>query len=778
MKKTYLASLLSALLVSPVLAQQQDQTSDADNQIERLVVTGQKIDRALQDTPASVAVITSKQIEQQQLMGMFNIFDQIPNVSGDPSTDFSIRGIDAFNVSGGGNSYLASVYVDGAALPYRMIREGGFSAWDVAQIEVLRGPQSTLQGRNALAGAIVMRTTRPEYEFGGKLRVTYGQNGQQEFAGAIGGELIENQLAFRISAERNEFGGNNYNTNRKQQSDFNDNHTYRLKLLWEPTAIEGLSAMLSYTENETDQGVRWVNARVNNVAKADPFSDRTVNFNDPTHEFTDNKILNLEVDYDINDEWSLASITTRIDSDYGYRWDGDASPITGNILIDNRNDKTFSQEFRLVYQGDALSGVMGVYYSDLEVGDVYSGIRQLTFQDLGVRNTLISNFGLPAATADLVLGFYAPVDPVSLDTRGNLTQKVSTAAVYADFTYEIDDHWAIYGGLRYDTEKQENSADQKITVANANLLPNPADFTAFGPQLVQLVGGINAFLLQQAANASGNEPLTDEDFSAWLPKVGVTYNWNDDMSAHFTYQRGYRSGGVGTNIARSSIYTYDPEYTDNYEVSFRSVWLGGDLVANANIFWLDWKDQQVDVQLSGNSFDSETQNAGKSEVKGFELELFYTLDQNWRLTAGLGQAKTEFTDFNARVGEQVFNLSGRSFAKAPEWTANISANYQSDSWFMNINANYANQTQALVNPYASGQKLGDVNFDPKGDSRVLVNSRIGYKWDNWGLSLNVTNLFDEEYIIKPDSLPQNASSVAYVTLGQERQIGVTLDAKF
>lgn len=778
MNKTYLATLLSALLVSPLHAQQANQTPNDADQVERIMVVGQKIDRELQDTPTSVAVVTKKQIEQQQLMGMFDIFDQVPNIHGDPGRDFSIRGIDAFNVSGGGNSYLASVYVDGAALPYRMIREGGFSTWDVAQVEVLRGPQSTLQGRNALAGAIVMRTTRPTYDFSSKLRVTYGLHGQQEFAGAIGSELIENELAFRISAERNEFDGDNFNTTRQENSAFNDNHTYRLKLLWEPSAIEGLSALLSYTENETNQGVQWINARVNGVKKVDPYNDRTTDFNDPTHEFTDNKILNLEIDYDINDEWSFASVTTSVDSYYGYRWDGDSSPITGNVLIDDRDDKTFSQELRLVYQGDALSSVMGVYYSNLKVDDLYSGTRLFTFQQLGVRNALIGTFGLPPATADLVLSFYGAVDPVVLDTNGDLTQEVSTAAAYADFNYEINEQWAVFGGLRYDTEKQENSSDQLITVANADLLPNPTNFSSFGPELVQLIGGINAFLLQQAANASGTEPLTDEDFSAWLPKAGITYNWNDDVSTHFTYQRGYRSGGVGTNIARSQIYSYDPEYTDNYELSFRSVWLNGDLVANANIFWLDWKEQQVNVQLSDNSFDSETQNAGKSSVKGFEIELFYNLNENWRITGGLGQAKTEFTKFIAKIGEQSFDLSGRSFAQAPEWTANIAANYQSESWFMNINANYANSYNALTNPYVTGVSPNGINFDPKGDSRVLVNSRIGYRWESWSLSLNITNLLDEQYTIFPDTLPQQTSSVATMRLGQERKVGLTLEANF
>ena len=129
----------------------------AQPEIEEILVTGQKVSRSLQDTTDSVAVMSSEMMDDQVVLSMDDVLQQTANVSVQPGRSFTIRGIDAFTVSGdgGGNGGLASVYLDNAPLPYRMVQKSGFSTWDIRQVEVLRGPQSTLQGRNSLAGAIV-----------------------------------------------------------------------------------------------------------------------------------------------------------------------------------------------------------------------------------------------------------------------------------------------------------------------------------------------------------------------------------------------------------------------------------------------------------------------------------------------------------------------------------------------------------------------------------------------------------------------------------------------
>ena len=772
MKYSYLARAVCIGLVSGCIAPNVA-LADELNNMETITVTGQKIDRSLQETPTSVAVVTNKQIEEQNLVDAYDILAEVPNVHGRFGRGFSIRGIDAFNVSGGGNSYLTSVYVDGAVLPLRMIQQGAFSAWDVSQVEILRGPQSTLQGRNALAGAIVMRTERPTYEWQGKMRVSAGEYGRQEVAVALGGELVEDQLAFRFSGEDNQFDGVNDNITRNDHSDYRENSTYRLKMLYEPKAIEGLTALLSYTLNESDDGVPWVN-----FEEGASYDRRITTFNDLINEFTENDILNLEVDYEIDDFWSFSSVTTYVDSEYGYNWDGDTGPEPISTLVDARDDETFSQEFRFTYESERLQGVIGAYYSDLESTDVYSGKRFFALQQFGLRQMLEQPpFSLPAPVADMVWSLYTPFDPAQLDSSGDIYRKISSAAVYADFTYEINEQWAVFGGLRYDREEQENSADTDIVITNADLMPDPAN-PAIPAELSPLIAGINAQIMALANNASGTEPLTDEDFDAWLPKIGVSYTWSDDLSAHLTYQKGYRSGGVGTNTATTEVYTFEPEYTDNYELALRSVWLEGDLVANFNLFYLDWTDQQVRVQLSSNTYDAKTENAGSSTVKGFELETLYYLNDEIRINAGIGQSKTEFKEFLAFVNGKTRDLSGRTFGAAPEWTANVGLTYENaDGWFANISANYADSHDATNNPYVSGLEEGDVGFDPQNDARTLVNARVGYTWENMGVFVNGTNLFDEQYIVA-NSTEAAGQGVRSYELGEVRQFSISFSMDF
>jgi len=770
MKINKLASAIKIGLIASLTIISSSNADELDQEIEKIMVTGQKIDRSLQETAASVAVVTRKHIEQQNINDLYDVLERTPNVTGDFGSGFSIRGIDAFNVSGGGNSYLASVYVDGAALPQRMIQQGGFSTWDVSQVEIMRGPQSTLQGRNALAGAIVMNTLDPAYEWDAKSRFGFGQDGRQEAAVAFGGELIDNQAAFRFSGEKSDFDGVNKNLTTQKDSGYKDSETYRMKVLLEPSNMPEFSAMLSYTKNKNEMGVLWTDSH-----HEKPYDNRTVDFDSPTFEYTDTDLYNVELNYEINEYWSLTAVTSYSDSDYGYEWDGDRTPTTDSILNHDRIDETLSQEIRAVFQYDEFSGVIGGYYSDLEVESVAGGQRRLTFESLGVPQLLMApaeygGLGLPPQYASYILSMYANVDPVKIGTNSELYQNVTNSAIFADGLYEINEHWDIFVGVRWDREEQKNSSDDNYTIDNQEFLPDPGLIA--DPTTAYLISALNMQLLGMADDASGTEPLVDASFTAFLPKIGVSYHWTDDITTSFTAQEGYRSGGVGTNIAKATTHTYDPEYTKNYELSFRSVWLDGSLSANANIYYVDWQDQQVSIQLSSNVYDNETKNAGSSTVKGFEAELFYQYNSNFAFFAGIGRSTTEFEQFDIVLPTVTYDLAGRSFADAPEWTANIGATYSTnEGFFASINANFVDSSKYFANPWAEAEE-GDANFDPENDSRTIVNTRIGYDWGNYSVYLVGTNIFDVEYLQRADG------GSGTHTLGQPRNFTLRVQAEF
>ncbi|NKF52289.1 TonB-dependent receptor [Shewanella sp. WXL01] len=751
--------------------------------IEKIVVTGQKIDRSLKETPNSVSVLTAQEMNKLNVQNMADVYNMVPNLSGDFNQGFTIRGITYDNVSGGGNSYLTSVYLDGAPLPFRVVRSGTTSVWDLSQVEVFRGPQSTLQGRNALAGAIMMRTQDPTYEYSAKAKVGFGEHGQREYAFAGGGAIVEDMLAFRVAVEDTAYDGDIDNITRNEGSNYADSQTLRAKLLFEPT--DNVDALLTASRAKSEFGPQWVLFDYGQ----DPFQ-RTVWNNSHIFEKNDTDIYNLEISWDINDEWTFDSITTYSDSEYRYNWDGDMTPV--QVVADSqyvRNDKTLSQELRFTYQTSDIQLVSGAYFSKLDVDDKAAGERFLSFADLGLpplevlltAPAELGGFGLPAEYAAMIVPMYPDIDPVMLGLDSSMEQKVETMALFADLKWKLTDQFDLLAGLRYDREDQQNASYANYSILNN--MPDPASVPA---PLDQIVAGINGTLNGMAASASGVEPQASADFSAWLPKLGLSYHFSDDVTTSFIYQRGYRSGGVGTNIAQQQVFTYDPEYTDNFELSYRSVWQGGDLMLNANLFYTKWQDQQIAIQLSQASFDTQTVNAGESNIKGFETELFYYPTKQLSIIAGVGLAKTEFDKFDyvvQRTGE-VKDLAGRSFADSPEWTANIAANYDFDNGIkVGVNANYKGESYAYLDPETSldADKYA-IDSDPKNDARVLVNANASYTWDDtYTIRADVKNLFDVEYISnyfsEADDLGKGTSYGQH-QIGRSRQFSVTLSAAF
>ena len=765
-------ALVTACILQSSFISAEESLADTEN----IVVYGQKIDRSLYETANSVGVVSTKDIEVNNIQNITDLYSIVPNISGDLNQGFSIRGINFSGVTEGGSGVLTSIYVDGAPMPYRVVKMGTQSIWDLAQVEIFRGAQSTMQGQNSLSGAIMLRTQEPTYEWSGKGKVTLGDNGQQVLALAGGGELIENQLAFRVALEDKSFDGDIDNVSRGEKSNFEEGQTARFKLLFEPT--EDFKALLTVTNTESKIGFQQVQYNYDE----DPF-DRKTFFNSDIWEKTDTNIFNLELDWQLNDNLSIQSISTYNESDYSYNWDGDMQATT--ITADNQYSSTYetvSQELRLIYQTDELEVVSGLYYSTLELkDDKATGERFITFNDLQlpplevllVTPPQFGGFGLSAEVASMVVPLYPNIDPVKLGFETSIEAESSTAAIYVDAKWGINDKWDLIAGLRYDSEEQNNGSSNVYMINNQ--IPDPADFPL---PLNMVIAGINNILNGMAEDATSSSFPDKEDFDAWLPKLGATYNLSKDMNLSFVFQKAYRSGGVGYNTAKGYSYSYDPEYTDNFELSYRSIWLNGDLSFNANLYYIDWTDQQVSQQGDRGTFDIEVKNSGRSELKGFEAEFFYFPSAQLSITGGIGYANTEFKEFESNG----YDYSGQSFTDSPEWTANFTVDYQFDSGvFTNVTANYVDSSRAYLNPELS---LPDSQLEsnPKNESRVLVNFAMGYVWnEQYSVRLDVKNLFDQEYISTYFNNPDNSGGYASYgqhQLGAARQASVSFSANF
>ena len=358
--------------------------------------------------------------------------------------------------------------------------------------------------------------------------------------------------------------------------------------------------------------------------------------------------------------------------------------------------------------------------------------------------------------------------------------EVETQAIFADFTYDLTDSVRLFGGFRYDTEEQTITTGNEVSILTP--LPDPAAF----PPIAAVITQVNGLLVANALDAT-EEPRTlqSPSFEAFLPKFGIGWDIDDKRSLNFIAQRGYRSGGVGINVATATSYTFDAEFTWNYEASFRSKWMDDRLTVNANAFFTDWSDQQVNIQLSSNTFDTETQNAGASEVMGLELETQYRASDNLDVYGSIGIAESEFTDFCATVsiavtdgletcevdGATGFDFSGNTFVNAPDLTVAGGFTWQNENWIVNGNANYAS---------ASFSQLARPQEQKTIDERTLVNFRAGWRNDNFGIYLTGDNIFDEQYLTSLFTFDpaNNLSDPQFARFGRPQTFALQLEASF
>jgi iron complex outermembrane recepter protein len=747
----------AAYAQSTTLPQAPDAAQVAEGS-DDIIVTGQKTNRTLQETPASVAVVTAEAISNQNLISIYDILERTPNLVVDGNrTTFSIRGIDAFNVSGAGDGALASVYVDGAMMPRTALTTGPLDLYDIAQVEVFRGPQSTVQGRNALAGAVIIRTADPTFHWTGKARLLLtDKDGQRRAGAAVGGPLIDDQLAFRLAGEVSRADGLIRNVTVGTDGDKRESETIRGKLLFTPSALPGLRIVATYMHDRHQRGYFYSEFD----APYDP-RDRLASEDVVDKQTVKSDIATLEIGYDLADGLSLNSVTNYSKVVFRSVSDTNRNPTPGQVGRVTNPEKTIQQELRLNIDKGWVHGVIGAYYFRADNRDYFfEATQSLNLTRLGVDQTLLA-MGLPQSTVSAVLNLYGGAVPI----RNSLAQSRLTEnyAGFTDLTFPITDRLKINAGLRYDRESLESGSIQTVIIDTE--LPDPANLPI--PALSPIISFLNASLRQQAANANVTEPIGTVTYQAWLPKLGVSYDVTADMTLSFTAQRGYRAGGAGLNQQRAQAYQYDPEYTTNYELALRSEWLDRRLTVNANAYWIDWSDQQVGVSLTpGSVYDTQVVNAGKSRLYGFELELFGRPSKTLNLYAGLGYSNTKFKEFNVSVGELIASASGNEFTRAPHWTVSGGATWHGKSGiFANVNANYRSgfYQDQVDQPYR----------DIKG--RTLVNGKIGWQGEHLGAFLTVTNLFDVQ---KPTQFFDDADGHVRGNYTEPRTFGISFEGRF
>ncbi|MEM7018237.1 MAG: TonB-dependent receptor, partial [Pseudomonadota bacterium] len=634
-----------------------------------------------------VAIATGDEIDREPLADLYDIVDRIPNVNSSfGGLGFAIRGVDQRGV-GGGSGQTLTVYVDDSPLSNSTTFFGPTGSWDLGQVEVYRGPQSTNFGRNALAGSIYIRTRDPYYEPDFKARLEYGEYNTGQIALAGGGALIEDKLAFRLAGEYRESDGFIDNTFLNTDADPVELKSFRGKLLFEPSDTFRAILTTSYTENfGGEDGVALSRA-----------NEREAEYDVQGEEGTETLITSLNATWAITDNLELQSITTYQTTDYVRLEDIDVSPAPIGSLEREGEDEAATQELRLKYLTERIAGVIGFYYVDADQ----------EFDD---------SVTIPAA-------FLNPqIPPQLLASRDSITRdKTQNLALFVDVEYSLTDTVDLLLGGRLDNEELE---DLQITA------------TRFLGEIPPGFEFLRAF-------EGADSVESDADFDAFLPKLGVRWRTTDDTTLGFVIQKAYRAGGSEINFIDGSIEDFDPEFLWNYEFSVRSSALDNRLRWSANVFYSDWTDQQVPIVIDPMlPTVTRTVNAGESELYGFEAEFDFSVSDQLEFYGSIGYVETEFKDFanpNPQPREPD-NFRGNSFPFAPNWSANAGVSYRNErGWFGGVDINYLAEAFSAQDNFPENET----------DESILINARVGYTFnDHYSVSLYARNLLDEHVVVQ------------------------------
>ncbi|WP_449432880.1 TonB-dependent receptor [Pseudomonas putida] len=651
-------------------------------EIAPIMVTGEKINRTLEQTQSSVVVVTDKQLREKEDHNLVDVFARTPGVYNQSGNEnWGIRGVPVSGFDDQGPATLngaVSVFVDGAVQPNRSLTLSPMPLWDVEQVEVFLGPQSTTQGRNSLAGAVVIQTRNPTFDPSLSAQTNVGNYGERGAAVAGGGALVDDKIAGRIAVDYQE--GDGYIDNTTLHDDANPTRTAnaRGKLLILPN--DDLDILLTYAHGESRKGDNTV-MRENGKVRYYKMTSNTRAF-DKLEQDT----VSAKVDYRLDDYWSLTSLTANTSSDYDARLDFDQSADANQVVLRQQDGNLFSQELRLNYAGDTLKSFVGAYY----------GHNTNDFHDRLLFNNRL--FGT---------------------AKGDTT--IENKALFGEINWTFAPSWTLITGVRYDHESNDTDIDQD-------------DFSSPGK--------------------------VSKTFDAVLPKLGLDYQLAEGQYLGFMVQKGYRGGGVNMR-AGGGHEAYDPEYTTNYELSYRGAFLDDTLRARANLYYTDWKDQQVSV-LDPNTEFLHVFNAGRSDIKGLEVSLEKDFGDQLTLNAAASVTDGKYKDFVTGDGR---DMSGEDFLYSPKYKMALGATYR---WNERLTLNTDLIYQSTSPSEYEFDDAGQVTDERRSDNYWLVNFNTEYKLSkNVALSGFVKNAFDKEYIT-------NNRSGDILDVGAPRTVGLAL----
>ena len=695
-------ALSGAALVSTGAQAQDGSRASSSALLEEVVVTARKREEGAQEVPLSVTAYNSDQIDALKVRNLTNLSVGMPNVSLEDvgttrgTANFSVRGL-GINSSIPTIDPTVGVFQNGVYLG--TIQGILFDTFDVASIEVLRGPQGTLFGRNVTGGAVLINHKKPgdELEATARYAIETGDIGgiNSYYMGAVGGPITDN-LGGRIVAYYNDDEGQFENDFTGDDHGKIDQKLVRGTLVWEPTDATELVVRYEHGEVDGDGPAAQSHTNGTGVPGTPVNNDRdSFNFSIDETGFQENEtnFLTAELNWDVGfGDGTITNIFGWRDYQAQSLSDIDAQPVWLFHAPAWLETEQVSNELR--YNGlfaEKANVTAGVFYyqNDLE----YHERRNL----LG---TLTNNTG-PALQLD-----------------GGGTQETTSFTAFAQVDYDLNESWTLTAGLNYSYEEKE--AEIASLIENQNSPCNVVE----GP-------------------ACPYDFVDDDDWSNLAPKLGATYNLSDEARIYTHWTRGFRSGGYNlrNTSAANKPEVFNEEEVNNFEIGYKSSHDWGRL--NAAIFYNEIDDMQRELNFpnEGAGTVQFIRNTADATIFGAEVDGVFPVTDNLVVLASIGYLDASYDEVTEDLnGDGVVDGTDKALdlPRAPELTYSIGSTYDMEigSWgFMTARINYAHRDEMAY----TDSNFGFINEVDILDAGLDFQSNSG----EWIFSLYGRNLLDE-----------------------------------
>lgn len=778
LKRACLATAASSCIVASAAAQDDEQVLD------EIVVTAQRQAESLQSVPIAVTAVTGDTLQERGLNDVKELALQTPGLNiksdfGIANPNIYIRGVGIgdfnANVTGAVGVYIDEVYI---ASPAAQL----FQFYDAEQVEILRGPQGTLFGRNTTAGAINFSSQGPTDELSIDIFSEFGNYDYRKIEGGVGGPVVPDLLNVRVSGVSVDRDGTL--ENRLGGQDLNDQDRWALRGQAELTPTDTLTLLGSVFGGKADNSalqsqnrglldpVTFAPCAVERLGRGecvdavgyvdtddDPFAG---DYDGESRETVDLFGATLRGTLDLGD-YQLSSVTGYVETERFTIFDGDQGPTNFLVPIHAADSDQFSQEVRLASPTDGrFRWLVGSFYFEEDLRfdgsfDLFRDFRPAilaTATALGVGDQFPGGFnptGGPALAAQLgspIFNFPAQVTEYGYD------QSVESWAAFGQAYFDLTDDLTLTGGLRYSEEDRQ--------------------FDYLSSTGLEL--GVQVATIVETSEALGNNETSFDDLSY---RAALEWQATNDVFAYASISEASKSGGFNGAIlfSQSQANPFDDETLTAYEIGLKTETFGSRVRLNAAAFYYDYDDLQVYVLASSGGIPQQVlTNAAKAEVYGAEFELLAEPIDGLTLSGGLSLLQSEIKTFELEEGLGIpvgTDLTGNDLAYTPDVALTGAVGYEwpvSPGVTIALGADLSYQSEAN----ADVRNLERTEVDPY----TLIGARAAVRWDDdrWEAAIWGRNITDEEYISYVADIGD--FGLDYVQYGDPATYGVSLRYRY